>query len=264
MNERTLGALFDSLSEYDFSPVYNILDIDEAFACFERIIMEHYNRFCPIKRRTVSYKDIVKPWIDTECKTVMKRRDNCYRLYKMGKMTRVAYNCIRNRVPLLLRGKKKSYFEGRFKEVKFDIKRMWSLINGIIKPSSKSKRGYIKELNVDGSIISDGLRIANELNDYFVNVGANISPSFMNNICHSQFLTENFSDSFFFAPATNEDIRKYISLKNKKCSIDCLPSSVFKHISSIVEPIMCHLINLSISSGTFPDSLKNCTYCTFT
>ena len=257
INERTLGALFDSLSEYDFSPVYNILDIDEAFACFERIIMEHYNRFCPIKGRTVSYKDIVKPWIDTECKTAIKRRDNCYRLYKMGKMTRVAYNCIRNRVTLLLRGKKKSYFEGRFEEVKFDIKRTWSLINGIIKPSSKSKRGYIKELNVDGSIISDGLRIANELNDYFVNVGANISRSFMNNISHSQFLTENFSDSFFFAPATNEDIRKYISsLKNKKCSINCLPSSVLKHISSIVEPIMCHLINLSISSGTFPDSLK--------
>ena len=56
---------------------------------------------------------------------------------------------------------------------------------------------------------------------------------------------------------TKSNVLSYInSLKNKKCSVDCLPSIVLKRISYIVASVLSHLINLSLNRGIFPDCLK--------
>ena len=72
-----------------------------------------------------------------------------------------------------------------------------------------------------------------------------------------QFLRGEFIQSFFFPSVTNGEVTKYVmSLKNKKCSIDCLPAFIFKHASHIIAPVLCYLINLSMTQSVFPDCLK--------
>ena len=47
-----------------------------------------------------------------------------------------------------------------------------------------------------------------------------------------------------------------MSLKNKTCHISTYSVKIIKHLSSIIPPILTHLINKSISTGYFPKMLK--------
>ena len=47
-----------------------------------------------------------------------------------------------------------------------------------------------------------------------------------------------------------------MSLKNKSCHISTYSVKIIKHLSSIISPILTHLINKSISTGYFPKMLK--------
>ena len=97
----------------------------------------------------------------------------------------------------------------------------------------------------------------NALNRYFSTVGTNIANRFVNTDNPMEFLTGEYPESFFFTPVTFSDVISYIkSLKNKKCSVDSLPAFVLRRISNVIAPIFCHLVNLSITTSTFPDFLK--------
>ena len=66
------------------------------------------------------------------------------------------------------------------------------------------------------------------------------------------YLSDSYTDSFYLS-----DVLTYIYyLKNKKCNLDALPVKVLKYIADEIAPILCYLINLSISMYTFPDLLK--------
>ena len=54
VSEERLDALLVALREYDFSHLYHIEDVSRAIAHFERIIMELYTKYCPIKTKTIS------------------------------------------------------------------------------------------------------------------------------------------------------------------------------------------------------------------
>ena len=94
------------LDSYDFSPLLSSEDVNESFTHFERIVNGCFDQFCPVKFKRLSYKSLLKPWVDNEVRSVLKRRDNYYKLYKGGRMNKETYSVIRNQVTALLRRKK--------------------------------------------------------------------------------------------------------------------------------------------------------------
>ena len=52
--------------------------------------------FSIFRSRTVSYKDITKPWITHEIKSFMRNRQNYLKLYRLRRVTRATYNQYRN------------------------------------------------------------------------------------------------------------------------------------------------------------------------
>jgi len=258
VRDDSLMCIYESLLNYDFSSVYSKLDVDEAFNEFDSILMYYYNLFCPVKSKTISYKDFTKPWIDWEVKREIRRRENYYKLFKSGRLSRVEFNFYRNRVTDLIRRRKREYYCAKFEQFVGDLRRTWSVINEIISPNAvRSRKTVCKLRDVDANLIEDDIDIANTMNDYFSTIGANIANSFDNAGDPTQFLRGDYPDSFFFSPATVGDIKVYImALKNKKCAIEYFPTFLLKELSAIVAPVLCHLTNLSISSSTFPDLLK--------
>jgi hypothetical protein len=61
-----------------------------------------------------------------------------------------------------------------------------------------------------------------------------------------------------FQRISEEDLKKVImKCPTKSCDLDPLPTWLMKdHISTIM-PILCHIVNSSISTGVFPSSLRN-------
>lgn len=66
------------------------------------------------------------------------------------------------------------------------------------------------------------------------------------------------SSSIFLMPATCEEIYKTIhSLNNTNSTgYDELPTFILKQCAIAITPVLCHIINLSLTEGTFPDKLK--------
>ena len=141
--------------------------------------------------------------MDNEVKREIKLKNSYYKLLRVGRIERTVFNTVRNRVTSLIRSKKRTYFSRKFEQVKGDMKRSWSLINNIIKPYFGRKPGSIKELLVDGTVICESKKIADEINNYFSTVGHNIANSVTSNYDHRDFLTGNYINSFFLPPAVS-------------------------------------------------------------
>ena len=100
--------------------------------------------------------------------------------------------------------------------------------------------------------------ISNVLNSYFGNIRKSISES-MNAgpYDHYQYLKGIYVNSFFFAPVSSAGVEEIIlSLRNKPGYINTFSTSVLKRIRRHVSHVLCHIINLSLLTGIFPDCLK--------
>ena len=256
LNDESLNHFYHSLINYDLSHILNSTDIDSALCNLYDILMNFYNIHCPIRNRTKSYKSKMKPWINSNIVELIKKRQNLYILSKRGVIRKDTFNRYRNYVTSMIRTAKKYYYEKKFADCRTDMKKTWHLINDIIRPGCR-READIEVLESDGVKFVNPVEIAQALNSHFSSVGSKIADDFCNETNFLPYLTGNFPNSFLFVPTTPSSIDSIIKkLKNKSCSIHCLPTSVLKYISNIVSPILSTLINRSVADGTFPNSLK--------
>ena len=67
----------------------------------------------------------------------------------------------------------------------------------------------------------------------------------------------NQPNSFFFRPIHRYSIEKLIcSLKNKSSYLNTIRVKILKSICDIISPCLTNIINRSLTTGVFPDSLK--------
>ena len=159
----------------------------------------------------------------------------------------------------VIRTAKRIYFEKSFERFKNDAKSTWNSINQILHRKNNSK-SFPESFLINGSPITDKLIIANEFNDYYVNIGSNLadeigSPSA--EVKYTDFLNQTPKD-FVFDLVSPSTVDKVIdSLKNKHSSgYDGLSSCLIKTIKNeLLEPITL-IVNQSISTGIFPSKLK--------
>ena len=257
INEVTIENYLSELSSFDFYDFLPRDSIDDAMFLFDDIIFTLYNKHCPIKSKTVSGRSYNKPWICGEILENIKKRQNLYLLYRMNKVSHLAYKRYSNYVTAIIRRSKRNYYIGRFSQFKCDIKRTWNTINSLLGKSMK-RSIVINEMKIDGEVSMDNLKIANSLNDYFSSIASEVDNSIPVGVGSSMsYLTGQFLNSFVFSPVTANDVNATIlSLKNKSCDVQSVPVSVLKKISPTISPVFASIINRSIFSGTFPESLK--------
>ena len=152
LDDINIRKLYDSIESLDFTDVISVDDVSVGMAMLDSIVMGYYNECCPVKTKTISYKDSLKPWIDQVVKGEIRKRDAYLRLLRADKISKELYNNYRNRVTKLIRERRRVYLEKKFNELKFDIKRTWSLINNVLKPSLSSKQENVKELSCHGTV----------------------------------------------------------------------------------------------------------------
>src|SRR3989442_3484599 len=120
----------------------------------------------------------------------------------------------------------------------------------------KSVSAFIK----DGITIKNPQQISKGFNEYFVNIGYNLSKSIQSNRSFLSYLEKSNSSSSslsMFLTDSYEIKNVVANLKNKASSgFDDIPVTVIrKCISAITEPLVS-LINCSFRTGRFPDKLK--------
>ena len=168
------------------------------------------------------------------------------------------YNIFRNRVNRELKKSKKAYFTAYFNEHNNNIKKTWQGIRSIVNTKNTLNHS-ISQLNVNDMIIDNPKDIANSANDYFVNVGNDIEKNVpkVNHISPEKFLKNRNQFNFIIAHITNEEVLEIIkSLPHKSTGPASIPLKMLQVVADLIVFPLCHIINVSFTTGIFPDMLK--------
>ena len=142
------------------------------------------------------------------------------------------------------------------------MRTLWKTINDITKSKKRSNLQITELLDEAGIKVTDHIKMANLLNDYFSEIGQKMvakidKPSATNSNSTNPSIA-NRSNSFFFKPVTTTDILTYIQQLNvnKSDGPEDIPIKIIKMSPSVIAPVLEHLFNKCLINGVFPDSLK--------
>ena len=108
-------------------------------------------------------------------------------------------------------------------------------------------------------MVNNPVDIAEKVNDFFVNIGPeteNCIPKVVNS-SPGTFLKNRNQFNFVIAHISEEEVVDIInSLSNKSTGIHSIPLNLLIIIMDIIIIPLCLILNMSLSTGTYPDKLK--------
>ena len=173
-------------------------------------------------------------------------------------LVKQTYNRARNRVGREIQKAKRSHNKTYFEAHKTNIRKTWEGIRKIVnvkKPADFS----ISQLNVGGRIVDDPVSVANSINSFFAGVGPETEKSVpkIPNMSPSMFMGDRNQFNLIIAHISEKEILDIIkALANKSSGPASIPLRLLVAVADLIVVPLCHIINLSFSSGVFPDVLK--------
>ena len=169
------------------------------------------------------------------------------------------YKKYRNKLNHLIRIAKKNYYCKKFSQAQNDIKSTWNTINQLLdKQKSKSflPRSFLNDHNIE---INDPNLIANNFNDFFVNVGPKLAKEFSHDTDEFyKYLEGNYNDSIFLHETSPDEVNRIIDKLECKssCGVDEIRSKVIKYVAPYVSVPLSHIFNLTFATGKIPNDFK--------
>ena len=239
-------------------------DPDFSFNQFYEKINCIVDNHLPLKK--VSKKELkqqFKPWITTGIRKSIKIRDKLFNKYINSKnynkeLIHNEYKRYRNLIVSLTRLSQKNYYQSYFKDNYNNIRKTWDGIKSIINISNMKSMSP-SSLNVNNKINTNPADIANCFNDYFSNIGSKLADKiFPSKYDHLHYLKSSNPVSLFIKPTSKTEILNLIySLNNSKSSGPfSIPTDIFKMTGNIMASPLTEIINLSFSTGIYPNNLK--------
>ena len=140
------------------------------------------------------------------------------------------------------------------------MKKTWATINETLNRNLKSNN-FPLEFIVNDQSITDTKDIATHFNNFFSNIGANLSSSIKlhdSNAAFTDYLNNPTDHRFTFSQINEREVLSIINkLKNKTSSgKEGISNKLLKSIKSEISEAIAIIINQSILTGIFPDQLK--------
>lgn len=257
----TLLALLNTV---DWSIVKTQIDASLAYDIFETQLLTCIAASTFEEKKSNMNKKKLKPWITNSICNRIERRNNLFRKVKQRPLEdnfRKYYVKYRNKLNREIKLAKTLYYSNEFQRNAGNAKAIWNTVNEI---TGQRKRSNNFTLNINGKDIDDKETIANEFNKYFITVVNEVVGDYLIDDNLSRMTQRNvFPDnqeqrSIFLSPVLKEEVEKIImSLKNGKSpGIDGINSTLLKKILPAISDVLTVVVNLSFSTGVFPEKLK--------
>ena len=157
--------------------------------------------FKKLSRRELSFRS--KPWISPDLAKMIKIKNNLFERRKRQPTNddiKVLYNKFRNRVNRELKKSRKSYYTDYFNKHNHNIKKTWEGIRSIVNVKKNSNQD-LSQLNINGKLVEEPEKLANHINDLFVNVGPELDEKIptVTHITADKYLKNRNQINFFIA-----------------------------------------------------------------
>ena len=117
----------------------------------------------------------------------------------------------------------------------------------------------ISHLNVNNCVVDNPKDIAENLNDFFVKVGPETEKTVpvTHNMSHKKFMKNRIDYSMIIAHISDDEVLDLIKkLPVKGSGPVSIPLDLLKLVADIIVFPLCYIINISFSTGVFPECLK--------
>ena len=139
--QETIAALNADLSTQDWKTVYVNKDPNKAYEAFLSILLELYNKNCPLRKQIVKYKHRNRPWITRGIENACKKKNLLYKnfLKHRTKETEIRYKTYKNKLVNIIRSQKKEHYQTLLEKHRSDTKGIWRVINSAIRKEEKHR-----------------------------------------------------------------------------------------------------------------------------
>ena len=268
-----LKAFQTYLANIDFTPLFESNQVDTALSILDTHLTKYHDHFFPLKVIKRHQNFIYNP--SQESLSAIRTKMKLYKKFKakLKKVTdsrcdscNVCNKCVqahlawdeyrkqRNFTNKITKANKRENLVNdlKSKSAKNDIKGIWQSIKLAANLPTKTNT----QSKVDDNMIN-----AESLNIHFSEVGPKLNAKVpvYENISFSDFLVSKDKDCTIhsFSEVSSEMINSYVmSLSTNKAITDLLPLRIIKAILPIIIHSITHIVNLSLSTGQFPDSCK--------
>lgn len=245
----------DLVRVFDWKEVFAQNDSNKAYGLFLRYILACYDlAFQPVAQQRNSRK-VRKPWIDQQLLKRIKKKNSMYHSFVRTRDPNLLleFKKYRNKLQSDLKTAKLRYYERLFEDIRNDPKKIWETVN-VITGRKKSTQSHVARLN--GRRV-ESAEMAIAMNRHFIKAGAYISE--VDEDKRSAILEQSqLPNSIFLSPTNASEVQTFIlKLKNNVASgIDGIAPLPVKHIASEISEVLAFIINLTLSTGVFPQKLK--------
>ncbi|KAK6191023.1 hypothetical protein SNE40_002773 [Patella caerulea] len=226
--------------------------IDQQIIVYNDTLRNILDDHAPIKKAKFTIRPNRK-WFTDEIRQSKIHRRSMERLWRNSNLeiNKQLYTQARNSTNNLIRRVKKDYILEQINVNKDNPKVVQNIVNSILKPHNQ-------QMLPDHSQDVD---LAEEFSRYFTDKIDNI---------RTELETDNNSETTClsvisppsqvlseFSPTSNKEIKQLVAKSSSStCELDPLPSPLLKLCIDELCPVLTHIVNTSLSSGTFPDALK--------
>lgn len=240
------------LQSLSFSDVYATEDPNKSYDNFLEIFLLLYDLCFPYKVVTTRSDKRIK-WLSRGIRICSKRQRQLLWQQRMKPTfgNKATFKNYSKRFKKIIRLTQKAQNNYLINNSSNKCKTTWQVIN-----NSKTTSEPILQIKKGEKSITNPKEIAESFNNYFIDQISDIEePTTSNNLINT--INSN-PHSIFIQPIVPQDVIRIVkSLKNKKSvGYDGISIKVIKFVSDCIAFPLAHIINVSIYSGIFPESLK--------
>jgi hypothetical protein len=200
------------------------------------------------------------PWLTKGLLKSIKKKNRLYKQFikTPNSIRESRYKIFRNKLTHVIRKAKRSYYESKFESAKNDLKLTWKLINEVINKRNNKPSIPTRFLS-DNETLTDPTKIAERFCSFFTNVGPTLAKKIPPvDVSFRSFLIENNNAPIIIKPTDVNELRHICKAfkSGKAPGVDNVPTHIIKNSFDLISEPLVKLINLSLSTGVFPDKLK--------
>ena len=250
----------EQLHNCDWSDVYFASNVNTAWNNMKGKLLTVLNTNAPLCEKRKRGKPC--QWLTSDIKTHMTIRDHLLRKYrKSGSVVdNDTYKQKRNQVKGMIKRAKQNYNKSLLEKNKDNPDKFWNIIKSIfpIKGTKTTEATFLinNEETKNGSVIAAGF------SKYYataVNTLKNVAFKFMNLTWkYPKRCRKRTQSTFRLKTVTSLDVNKKLcSLKRKKSAgLDNIPPSFLNDTARVISDPLTYIINLSITTSTYPEDWK--------
>ena len=260
-SEYNTNTFREFLPEINWTNRFNDLDANNSYDIFINEYIKIIDACFPMERiKCRTLQNCNSPWITKELLKSIRKKNRLYKqlINSPNKQHELQYKIYKNKLTHVIRNAKRTYYENRFEVAKNDMKLTWRLVNEVI-DNRKTKQSLPSPFMSEGKMITDHFEIANRFCKYFTDIGPSLASRIPStNFSFRSFLTDDENCPIILNETNTHDLEEICHdfQAGKAPGYDNIPMYLIKNSFDLISEPLAQLINLSLTTGVFPDKLK--------